>query len=127
MEDKNSPPLGVSEAEWTGAYNGTVQVERQFYKRAKGKWELKDENVQTERMEVHVFATRPAVVKHAATGTFNIGNYETVRIHVGVDLPCYKEEVEEAMNTAESIVEARFTEQTNDIREMVAKSRKESA
>ncbi|MDR1945996.1 MAG: hypothetical protein LBQ51_02360 [Desulfovibrio sp.] len=46
-----------------------------------------------EHIEVRPFATVPAKVGVSLGRTINMGNYESARITVSVEIPCYREEV----------------------------------
>ncbi len=59
-----------------------------------------EESEERQVIEVHRFATEPAYARVAKGITANMGNYESLRIDVGVTLPCYAEEIEEALDVA---------------------------
>lgn len=75
---------------------------RKTYPEKRGKPDEYEEEV----LEVKLFITEPAVVKAGAGMTINIGNYESLRVDAGVELPCYAEEVEEAHRQAFKMTEA---------------------
>ena len=58
-------------------------------------------------LKVGEFRTAPAKVLVSKGLTINLGNYESARVTIGVELPCYVEEVEDATSAAERLVEAR--------------------
>lgn len=53
-----------------------------------------------EEIEVAVFETTPASVHCTLSKTIQAGQYEPLQLRVGVTLPCYKEEVNDAMQSA---------------------------
>lgn len=58
-------------------------------------------------LKVGEFRTAPAKVLVSKGLTINLGNYESARVTIGVELPCYVEEVAEVTDRAEQMVEAR--------------------
>lgn len=58
-------------------------------------------------LRVGEFRTAPAKVLVSKGLTINLGNYESARVTIGVELPCYAEEVAEVTDAAERMVEAR--------------------
>lgn len=51
-------------------------------------------------LEVRTFATEPAYVRVSSGMTQNMGNYESLRVDVAVTLPCYVEEIDDALVVA---------------------------
>jgi hypothetical protein len=51
-------------------------------------------NEKREVLQVRKFASEPAYIRMSQGITRNLGNYESLRIDVGVTLPCYPEEVD---------------------------------
>jgi len=49
-----------------------------------------------EKLVVREFEVEPARVRCSLGLTLNLGNFESLRIETGVDIPCYLEEVEQA-------------------------------
>jgi hypothetical protein len=47
----------------------------------------------TEHIEIRPFATVPAKVSVSLGRTVNLGNYESAKVNVLFELPCYREEV----------------------------------
>jgi hypothetical protein len=74
------------------------------------------ETILDETVAVHRFVTQPATVSAEVGLTINIGNYESVRVHIGVSVPCYKEEVEGAYLWAKEFVESRVKADAADVR-----------
>jgi len=74
------------------------------------------EELTEEKLGVHKFQTEPATVSLEYGLTLNMGNYESCRLTVGIRLPCYKEQVEEAYEAASSWVETKISEQVTEIR-----------
>jgi hypothetical protein len=72
--------------------------------------------------ETKEFATRPAVVRRAFGVTLNQGNYESSRIDVSVEVPCYLEDLERADEFARDFCEQRLRAEV-----MLIKPEKKSA
>ena len=72
-----------------------------------------------EELEVRVFpeGVTPAVASVKVGGTFNTGNYESLRVDVFVSLPCYEEDVEDTLRYAGELAEAKFKTYARAIRE----------
>ena len=51
------------------------------------------ETEEREHIEIRPFATTPAIVSVKLGRTINLGNYESARVDVGIEIPCYREEV----------------------------------
>lgn len=68
-----------------------ITVSRTYHKQNAGS---------AEEVEVAVFATTPASVHCTLSKTIQAGQYEPLQLRVGVTLPCYKEEVNDAMQSA---------------------------
>jgi len=64
---------------------------------------------QTELVSVNKFVTEPAKVTVDYGVTFNLGNYESVRIGVTVAVPCYFEEIDRAYKWATKWADERVT------------------
>jgi len=65
---------------------------------------------------VHAFETEPARVSVDYSLTMNLGNYESARIGVSVQVPCYKEEMDDAFAFASAWVEQRIQEERDKIK-----------
>jgi hypothetical protein len=68
-----------------------------------------------ELISVHRFETEPAIVRVGFGLTINLGNYESARVDVSVAVPCYKEQVESALDELKSLVEKRIQDEVDDI------------
>lgn len=69
-----------------------------------------------ELIAVHKFLAPPAKVGCGMGLTINMGNYESARIDVVVEVPCYKEEVEEAYAYARQFCESRIKLERDSIK-----------
>lgn len=100
------------------AVETTVLVRRQFNKakETEGPIDEKDETI-----AIHRFETEPAKVSFEIGVTMNLGNYESARISVGVAVPCYREEMDQAFEFARKFAEGVIAKEKTDIQ----KSRKE--
>lgn len=85
---------------------GKIWVSRGYPKSAR----KPDEEEQFD-LEVRQFSVEPAYVKAGYGLTINLGNYESARCDVGVTLPCYVEEVPEALKEAWKIAEEEIKKQ----------------
>jgi hypothetical protein len=72
--------------------NGTIVVDRTYLRTKKGQ-EAESSAHEEKTLEVQVFQTAPAGVECRLGRTVNLGSYESLRVDVGVTLPCYAEEV----------------------------------
>ncbi len=79
----------------------------------------REEGGESEKIEVQSVAGNIplATVESASQMTLNLGNFESVQIRVGVTLPCYLEEVDDAYLTAQKFVEQRLNKEVTEIRE----------
>ena len=66
-------------------------------------------------------STALAQVEFNARMTVNLGNYESVQLGVGIKLPCYVEEVNEAFATAKKIVDIKLNTEVDALREYKSK------
>ncbi len=73
----------------------------------------------SEEIEVVTFPEdiEPARASVSLGGTLNTGNYESVKFHVSVSLPCYREEIGAALEEAQNIAETKCGEITRAVRE----------
>jgi hypothetical protein len=69
-----------------------------------------------ELVKVHTFATEPAKVSVEFGLTMNLGNYESCKISVGLVVPCYREEVNDAYADARQYVEDKMKTEVEGIR-----------
>jgi len=53
----------------------------------------------------------PAFVRVAAGGTYNLGNFESMRLDVSVTLPCMPGDIEEAYEQASEFVSVKLAEE----------------
>lgn len=56
---------------------------------------------------IHKFITEPARVGTKVGVTVNLGNFDSVRIDVWCEVPCYKEEIDEAQDFVQAWCEQR--------------------
>lgn len=71
-------------------------------------------------LEVRQFFTEPAKVRAEASRTINLGNYESIRIAVAVEMPCYVEEVEVGMQETSNMVSDFLNAEEVNIRKALA-------
>lgn len=68
-----------------------------------------------ETIGVHTFITEPAKVGTKVGATINLGNYDSVRIDVWCEVPCYKEEMDEAGDFAQAWCEQRVSSEKKQV------------
>jgi hypothetical protein len=90
----------------------TLTVTKQF-KLQSGEAESDPTN---ETIEVTKFETEPAKVRVGFGLTINLGNYESARLDVSVEVPCYKEQVDDAYDKAKVWVEERVQQEVAEIK-----------
>ena len=73
-----------------------------------------------EPLEVRTFITPPAHIELGYGLTLNIGNYESARVDVKLNVPCYREEVDEAYEWARKWAEDRVRREVKEVRAMAA-------
>lgn len=71
-----------------------------------------------EQIEVHRFATNPAMVRVSYPLKLS-RSYQSIGVEVGVELPCYAEEVDRAFLRATDIVVGRLKEEVPKLVEML--------
>lgn len=92
--------------------NSTVFVSRTIGKANDMPEPEGDEDV----IAIHSFETEPAKVMVDYSLTMNLGNFESARISVSVQIPCYKEEIDEAFEFAAVWVEQRIKDERTKIK-----------
>jgi hypothetical protein len=95
---------------------GTITVTKHYNtKRTK-------EEVSTENLEVQTFDTDPARIRTNVGFTINLGNYESGRVDVSVELPTYVEEIPDALERAEEIAGKKSAELVEAVREFAKRN-----
>ena len=93
--------------------NGQIWVRSQFFKSGKP---VGDEVTKEDMILVDTFETTPAEVEAKMGLTINLGNYESLRVDVGVKMPCYKEEIEKAKVLAFQLVEKELFAKVREVK-----------
>lgn len=70
----------------------------------------------TEELEIKKFETTPAVVRRGYGLTMNLGNYESARVEVSVEVPCYVEDIYLADKWASDFCEERVKAEVDAVR-----------
>jgi len=73
-------------------------------------------NEPQETIMVRQFEVEPARAHCFLSMTTNLGNYESLKIECGVNLPCYIEELAEAQLTAFNIAKAELFKRINEVK-----------
>lgn len=95
----------------------TLMIRSQFAaKNGLGKLEKGEVAEADELIAVHRFLVPPAKVGFSVGLTLNMGNYESARIEVSVEVPCYKEEIDEAYEYAKHMCSTRLQEEVQSVR-----------
>ena len=68
-----------------------------------------------EYMEIRPFVTVPARIGVKCGRTINLGNYESARVDVSVEIPCYVEEVKRVYQEVLEMAETRLCEEVSKI------------
>ena len=74
-----------------------------------------DEEEQVEPLTSSAFppGIEPAFVKVAAGGTYNLGNFESMRLDVSVTLPCLPDDIDATYERASDFVSEKLGEEEN--------------
>lgn len=83
---------------------------------------LSKQEVQDETIEVKSFVVPPATIEVGYGLTLNIGNYESARVDVKINLPCYKEEADQAYEYARQWAETRVRREVAEVRALANKA-----
>lgn len=68
-------------------------------------------NQEEEVIDVREFKTTPAMVKVGMHRVVNLGDYNSLKVEVAVEIPCYAEEVTSVMSKATQFCEKRLNKQ----------------
>ena len=68
-----------------------------------------------EHISIRPFATEPAHVGVKFGRTINLGNYESARVDVSFDMPCYAEEAPRVYREVLEMAELRLSEEVEKI------------
>jgi hypothetical protein len=70
------------------------------------------------------FLTQPAKVAVKYGATLNMGNFESVRVDIMVEMPCYKEDVDELYKVIADYTESLITEHVAEIKDTASGGKK---
>lgn len=70
-------------------------------------------------IQIRPFATDPAHICVKLGRTINLGNYESAKIDVSVDVPCYVEECQRVYKEVMDFVQERLTEEVSKVSKAV--------
>jgi len=93
---------------------------RYVYRKGTGREVHSDEVV-----AVAVFDGPVARVRRGYGLTLNIGDYESARVDVSIEVPCYPEDVEAADDWASNFVEKRIEDEVAGVREYASNKKKD--
>jgi hypothetical protein len=100
----------------TEGYEWVVRTRERLLQDGSGQKELLEDKAEDRIIKIGVFKTEPAKVTVQKGLTINLGNYESARFTVGVELPCYAEEVQALLPVLNDMVEDRVKREVLDIR-----------
>lgn len=100
----------------TEGYEWVVRTRERLLQDGSGQKEVLEDKVEDRILKVGVFKTEPAKITVQKGLTINLGNYESARFTVGVELPCYVEEVQSLLPVLNVMVEERVKQEVLDIR-----------
>lgn len=100
----------------TEGYEWVVRTRERLIQDGSGQKEILEDKVTDRIIKIGVFKTEPAKVTVQKGLTINLGNYESARFTVGVELPCYVEEVGGLLVDLNKLVEERVKQEVLDIR-----------
>ena len=100
------------------AENGRLWVSRTLFRMEGGqKKEIEGGGKEVEEsVQVGIFKSEPARVNCQVGLTINLGNFESARIDVGFNCPCYPEEMPEVYTHLKGMVEERVQGEVLEIR-----------
>ncbi len=105
---KKEPPTEA--ASQTTALPSQLYITRTFNK------DSASDSAEDEVIAVHKFLTEPGKVSYSAGITINLGNFEFARVDIGVFIPTYREEAEEAADFAKQFVTERLEAEVEQIK-----------
>lgn len=94
--------------------NGKVWVSAQLMKSGKP---IGDVDAKEDMILVDAFEVPPATSRVNLGMTVNIGNFESLRVDSGVEIPCYKEELPEAQEFCFSLAEKFLFEKVREVKD----------
>lgn len=95
-----------------------LEVQRQFRRAGKT---VGPAEIEVETITVEGFHVPPAEVEIRKSLTLNMGNYESAHVFIGIRVPCYREEVQDAYAYADEFVNTKLTEQREGIQAWATK------
>ena len=81
-----------------------------------GQKETVSEKTDDKMIRVGIFQTATTKVSISKGLTINLGNFESARVTVGLDIPCYVEEAKEIEEVVNKMVEDRIQAEVLEIR-----------
>jgi len=93
-----------------------LSVTKTFFKNKK---QLGDAVEDDEILMVHDFSVEPARVGVEFGITVNMGNFESAKLAVRVEIPCYVEEIEEVYQRASDFAEEKAKKELKSVRGLV--------
>ena len=91
-------------------HEGTIVVSRTKFNQI-------DEERQS--LEIRPFGTDPAHIVVKLGRTINLGNYESARVDVSIDIPCYVEEVKQVYSDVMEYAQGLLAEEVTKITDSI--------
>jgi len=110
-KEKKLKAKKLKRAEKVIVQNGIISVTKQWGKNGSG-----GEEVDEQILQIHQFQTEPATVRVNYGLTINLGNFQTARVDVSVQVPCYKEELADAYDWAVAFTQERVNREAEQIK-----------
>lgn len=104
---------------------GSVEVSR-TWKNGKA---IVDEQNDEEKIEVQTLHDKARIARVSFGGrmTVNMGNFESIQVSVGIELPCYVEEIPDAYLAVKDMVDQRLNREIEDCRAVRQQKRKQTS
>ena len=100
----------------TEGYEWVVRTRERLLMDGSGQKEVTEDKVTDRIIKVGIFKTEPAKIVVQKGLTLNLGNYESARFTVGIELPCYVEEAQGLVVTLNAVVEEMIQREVLAIR-----------
>lgn len=81
-------------------------------------WSSVNGKVTEQEIDVGAFEGPVARVSISHGGTINMGNYESSRVEVGIECPCYVEEIPEVYAHLKATIEAKVESEIAELRKV---------
>lgn len=115
-EKKVAEAQARAEGAGKDGYIWTVRTKYRILGRGESEEVPEGSKVEDKMIRVGIFQTTPAMARVHKGLTVNLGNFESARVDVGADIPCYVEEFKEIDALANTMVEETIQKEVLEIR-----------